>query len=267
MGSFLNVVILRLHTGRSLNGRSHCMSCGSQLRAIDLVPLFSFLVLRGRCRDCTSRISSRYFIVEVTTGILFALIAAQFFAIPFLWALFSIVVALLVVVFVYDLRHTIIPNEAVLLLTLCAAAFLSYQYVQGAGISLVYNIAAAVLASGIFATLWLVSRGRWIGLGDAKLMLPLGLFLSASGTLSFIVLAFWIGTLYVGVVALTKTIAKRLVHNHFSLPRYTMRSEVPFGPFLIVGFFLVLLAHVDILTLTQSFADATTRLVYLWLLK
>ena len=267
IGSFLNVVILRLHTGRSLNGRSHCMSCGTQLPTRDLFPLISYLALQGRCFLCTSRISSRYFLVEALTGALFALIALQFFTTPFLWALFSIVAAILVVVFVYDLRHTIIPNELTIMLTVCAGAYISYQYMQGVRSELAYSVAAALSASLIFASLWFFSKGRWIGLGDAKLMFPLALFLGTSGALSFIVLAFWIGTVYVGVIALTQTLAKRLIHNHFSLPQYTMRSEVPFGPFLIAGFLIVLLGHVDILILIQSFADATTRLVYGFMLR
>lgn len=204
--------------------------------------------------------------VEAFTGILFAIIAWQFFMAPFVWLLLSLVAAVLVVVFAYDLRHTIIPNELVLLLTGLSFVFLGIRYLEGARIELLYTFAAALMASGIFATLWLVSRGRLIGLGDAKLIFPLALMLTQSGTLSFIVLAFWIGTAYVGITALVQKLAKILIHSHFSLPRYTMQSEVPFGPFLIVGFFAVLLANVDILILTQTFADATTRLVYNFLL-
>ncbi|OGG61327.1 hypothetical protein A3C87_04060 [Candidatus Kaiserbacteria bacterium RIFCSPHIGHO2_02_FULL_49_34] len=204
--------------------------------------------------------------VEAFTGLLFAIIAWQFFATPFAWLLFSVVAAVLVVVFVYDLRHTIIPNELVLLLTGLAILSFGTRYLEGVRIELLYTLASALTASGIFAALWFFSRGRLIGLGDAKLIFPLALMLTPSGVLSFIVLAFWIGTAYVGITALIQKLSKILVHIHFSLPRYTMQSEVPFGPFLIVGFFAVLLANVDILILTQIFADATTRLVYNFLL-
>ena len=73
IGSFLNVYIYRFHTGKSLNGHSHCLSCGTGLKASDLVPLVSYLLLRGRCRTCGCYIPVRYFIVEFCTAVLFIL--------------------------------------------------------------------------------------------------------------------------------------------------------------------------------------------------
>lgn len=265
IGSFLNVVILRLHTGRSLNGRSHCMSCGVQLGALELIPVFSYLAQRGRCRSCSAHIARRYIAVEVMTGILFALIAYATKD-AFLTGLYMVLAATLVVVAVYDMRHTVIPNEMVWILMIAAVWYVARAYMlePASGPSLAYAIAASLGAASFFGFLWLISRGRWIGLGDAKLIAPLGLFVGPVGTLSFIILAFWIATAYVGVVAATRSLAARVIHKRFSLPRYTMRSEVPFGPFLIAGFFAVLIFHVDILASIQSVADAATLKIYAW---
>lgn len=266
IGSFLNVVILRLHTGRSLNGRSHCMSCGTQLRAYELIPILSYLMQRGRCRTCTAAIASRYVVVEAATGILFGLLAYTYPSDIVMLTLYGIVASVLVVITVYDIRHTVIPDEMVWILFLCAGGFAARTLFLDptTGESLLYALAATILASGIFAFLWFISRGRWIGLGDAKLIAPLGFFLGPTGTFSFIILGFWIATAYVGVVTLMRTVLTKVIHKRFSLPRYTMRSEVPFGPFLIIGFFTVLIFHVDILTSIQSIADATTLALYAW---
>ena len=112
IGSFLNVIILRLHTGQSSSGRSGCMSCGAQLSWTELVPVFSFFALRGRCKTCGSSISHQYWIVEVLTAVLFALIASQNFGL-LISAFYVVVASLLVVIGAYDLRHTIIPNKLV----------------------------------------------------------------------------------------------------------------------------------------------------------
>ena len=118
IGSFLNVVILRLQTGKGVSGRSFCMSCGRTLNPIDLVPIFSFLFLRGRCRVCKTKISWQYPIVEFLTGLVFFLtflkLSPNFpefigLALAYYFILFS----LLMVIAVYDIRHTIIPDMLV----------------------------------------------------------------------------------------------------------------------------------------------------------
>jgi prepilin signal peptidase PulO-like enzyme (type II secretory pathway) len=117
IGSFLNVVVLRKGVA-SLQGRSSCPSCGKGIAAYDLIPVFSWLILRGRCRNCESAISIQYPLVEGATAILFALVGAAAFpgflfsghdALVLLAEL--IIVSLLVIITVYDLRHTIIPDE------------------------------------------------------------------------------------------------------------------------------------------------------------
>ncbi len=245
VGSFLNVVIYRFNTGVSLQGSSHCLSCGTGLRWFELVPVVSYLVLRGRCRYCSSWIPVRYLLVELLTAGLFtaAFVAGGVTAVtPVLWLL----VALLVIVLVYDIYHLIIPDVLVIAVSVTAAL---WWLVTGADVEqLVNGSVAAALASGFYGLLWLLSHGRWIGFGDVKLALPLGFMVGVGGVFSLITLSFWVGAVIsLGLLAWQRH-QKGKTRPAQSATQLTMKSEVPFAPFLIVAFLLVLLAEVDVVT-------------------
>lgn len=264
IGSFLNVVILRLHTGRGLGGRSHCMSCGVQLASRHLVPVLSYMVQKGRCAMCTSRISSQYFIVELMTGFAFLLVWARFGLYPPLAVLYSALMCVLVVILVYDIRHTIIPQEAVWVLSALSLPILFIVSTPALAGFPTIQVLGAVGTFAFFGFFWLVSRGRWMGLGDAKLAAPLALILGPSGAVSMVLLAFWIGTLYVLLAMLVQKIQKLCITRmHFSPFRYTMqytmKAEVPFAPFIIIGFILVLFYSINVFDTIQILADALTR--------
>ena len=259
IGSFLNVVIYRYHTGKSLSGHSHCLSCGHTLRWYELFPLASYLCLRGRCKSCGCTIPARYFLVEIATALLFLLAFLQFkVSVPFVFSL--VLIAVLMVVAVYDMYHMIIPNE--LVLTVSALAAVHYFIMNGLSWDqeVFLSHAGAALGSFIFyGGLWFVSKGRWIGFGDAKLAIPFGFILGASATFSVIVFSFWIGAvlslLLMSVPALFKSIKKRCagVTVVYTSKSFTMKSEVPFAPFMIIAFLLVYLYEFDVLSLVSSF--------------
>ncbi len=235
IGSFLNVVILRHNTGHSLAGRSGCMSCSADLRWWELLPIVSFLVLRAKCSSCGSAISWQYPIVEFSLGFLFALVYLQGFNLMYL-ILGLTISTLLVLIAVYDARHTIIPNVyvysfAVLALMWHVPSILWMPQHD------MWPYLAGVLVSGLvlalpFALLWIISRGRWIGLGDAKLMLGVGFMLGLLG--GFVALT--VGSVVGAVVS--------LVYLGFCGKQGKIKLEVPYGPFLIIGFFAVWLLHV-----------------------
>lgn len=248
IGSFLNVVIYRLHTGKSLAGRSHCMSCGTPLSWYHLFPLVSYLGLRGRCGHCSASFTPRYFLVEFLTAGLFALVVLTFTDLVEIGVLL-VAVSLLVVVLVYDIRHMIIPDEYVLALSGVALVREVYMGVTGgvwqAG---VMNGFAALLAAAFFFSLWYFSKGRWIGFGDVKLVLPLGLLVGSAGVFSMVVLSFWIGAIIsVGLLLLQKLGGGGKPALRFLGIPLTMKSAVPFAPFLIAGCLVVLLWQVDVL--------------------
>ncbi len=256
IGSFLNVVIYRFGSGMHVTGRSKCLSCGRTLTASMLVPLFSFLVMRGRCAYCDVKLSWQYPLVEVLTGALFILAAYKnnILGLNFSswhFAIFigdALVWSLLLVVTVYDVKHRIIPDRFSLLFAIFAGLLLVLKSHEGM-IHLPYlpfldgtpswiNWAAGPLLAAPFATLWFFSGGRGMGLGDAKLAWGIGWFLGFAGGVTAAIFAFWIA--FIPSVVLLFIRAK-----HF-----TMKSEIPFAPFLVLGTLVVYAFEIDILSLT-----------------
>ena len=266
VGSFLNVVAYRLGSGRSMSGRSHCTSCEAQLRWYELVPMFSYLVQRGRCRKCAASIAVRYLVVEVVTALLFTIAASLFLYDPVLLALALGVISLLVVIGVYDARHTVIPDVLVFYLFIISIVYVSWdsigQTIMLPGIETLFG---GIVSAMFFFVLWYFSNGRWMGLGDAKLAFPLGLMLGIWGSISMLILSFWIGAVVsVGLLCLQKIhtyllgtrLSRGQRHLLFLPATLTIKSEVPFAPFLIAAFFLVFFWHVS----AFSFLDTIVAL-------
>lgn len=249
IGSFLNVVILRHNTGRGLSGRSACFSCGRTLKYYELVPILSFVFLRGRCSSCHAKISPQYPAVEFLTALSFLAIFLSGQSLPLIF-FHCLVFAVLMVILIYDLRHKIIPDSF-------AAVFLVLALIQGwlisggfAG-SFSWVLISGFLVALPFAILWLVSRGRWIGLGDAKLLLGFGWFFGLEAAISAVVLGFWLGAFFALCLwILSGPGALGLSRQGLSLgvKDLTMKSELPLAPFLILGFFLVFFFHFNLLS-------------------
>lgn len=229
VGSFLNVVILRHNTGESaFKGRSRCFSCKKILSWYELVPILSYLIQKGRCRNCGSKISIQYPLVEFVTGLLFLLAFNNFQSmeveLPYVWAIIS----LLIIIAVYDLRHQIIPDLFVWLFNLLTFCYLLFVI----GYSLNHILSGFAFAV-FFAFIWLISRGKWMGLGDAKLALGLGWMLGPVKTLSAFMFSFWLGGLCsIFLLLLGKG-------------KYGMKSQIPLAPFLIAGSLLALFLNFE----------------------
>lgn len=253
VGSFLNVVICRLETGEDLvRKRSHCPKCGQALRWFDLVPVVSFFFLRARCRYCGQRISWQYPAVELAAGFIFLAAAVLFF--PnltgnFLAAdsgffnlagvisclLWLFINCCLLVIFVYDLRHYIIPDSVLWPAVAAAGLYRLWEFFYPAsgrllgigelrpeaGPALFWPVLAGLAAATFFLLITLVTRGRGMGLGDAKLAFLMGLVLGWPDILAAVFLAF-LGGAAVGVALI-------------AAGRKTMKSQIPFGPFLIAA--------------------------------
>ena len=254
IGSFLNVVISRFNTGRTMvKGRSICMNCNKNLRWYELIPVLSFLVQSGKCRRCKSSISTQYPIVELVTGLVFALIVFKFLPILFISSSFYIfyvvlyvfIFSLLIVISVYDLRHKVIPDKLVYLFI--AISFISifinpYMF----GPIFVLPTLAALFSGPLFAVpfvlLWFFSKGRFMGLGDGKLVLGLGWMLGMTQGIFAIILAFWIGSI-VGLFVL-----------FLSKKKINMKTEIPFAPFLIAGALIAFVFNLNIFSLIKFFS-------------
>lgn len=244
IGSFLNVVIIRTRDERSIGGRSACMACKRVLRAFELIPVFSFVALRGRCRTCNIPLSWQYPAVELLTALVFVGVAQVLgFGLaaimnPFWWLAYMVQVSvwcLFIVIAFHDLATTIIPDRfvySVAVLALASQMITVHGFVSLAPAAVV---AGPMVALPLFL-LWLVSRGRWIGLADSKLALGFGWFLGTTAGFSALVLAFWIGA---AVSLALLGVQKYMAHPRALLPflhtKLSLKSEVPFGPFLILG--------------------------------
>ena len=246
IGSFLNVVILRFRTGRGVMGRSGCFSCGKTLSPSELIPIVSFLWQKGRCLECRTRISLQYPIVEFLMGsivvVLFHIHMVSFSSISLQVLLFFIldiiIWGLLLAVLVYDMKHMIIPDLWSVTFSVLACIRIALSYIYG-NHSILSAIVGALVLSGFFFILWFISRGAWIGLGDSKLAFGMGLYLGFPVGLSAFAYAFWIGA----TVALLKMGYERVIMHTQSV---TMKSEVPFAPFLIIGTFFAFLFQSDV---------------------
>ncbi|MDB5166055.1 MAG: putative Prepilin peptidase [Candidatus Saccharibacteria bacterium] len=248
-GSFASATVWRLHEQAALvgkkgtktaarkqqlsitKGRSMCAHCGHELAAKDLIPLVSWLWLKGRCRYCHKKIDDSP-LTEIVMASLFVISYVLWplslsggYAVAFcLWLVF---VVLGVMLAVYDLRWFLLPDKLVLPLTIVAVAYvLTLVYLSGVVSTLIAPVIGAVIIGGLFYALFQGSKGEWIGGGDVKMAPALGLL--AGGPLEACLLLF--------LASLLGTI--------LSLPQFikggrSMKMRIPFGPFLLIATFII----------------------------
>ncbi len=228
VGSYLNVVIYRLPRRIStVRPRSRCPACGAPIRARDNLPLVSWLLLRGRCRDCGAAISPRYPLLEAATAGLFALAVARF-GVTFDALAAALFAALLVALAGIDVDHMILPDR----ITLPGLALaLALQPWLGWG-SLAGGVAGALLGAGLLLALsglWELAKGvEGMGLGDVKMLAMIGALLGVRGVLVTLVVASLAGSL-AGLALLARGSIE-------------LSGKLPFGLFLALGGLVALFA-------------------------
>lgn len=252
IGSFLNVVICRHGTGRSLGGRSKCDVTGKTLRWYELVPILSFLVQGGRSRYSKTKISWQDPLVEFFTGIVFVLIAHKFSELLFIrpelffvnTLFYFVVFSFLILIFVYDFRHKIIPEgflHPLFVLSIVSILFFSYQICTGLRTPTIIEAISGFIVAMPLLLLFLLTKGRGMGFGDVKLAVPFGYLLGVSAGFASLLMAFWIGAA-AGLLLITGGSKK-------------WKSEIPFGPFLIVGFTFAFLYNIDMISIARFFGS------------
>jgi leader peptidase (prepilin peptidase)/N-methyltransferase len=236
VGSFLNVCIDRLPQNKSIVlPPSHCEACQHKLAAKDLIPVFSYLRLRGRCRYCQAAIPRRVFWVELATALIFALLYWHYRLSPELGVMIFYA-CLFIIIFVIDLEHGLILNKVVYPSMVVALLLALYPW-PWLNESMAIRIAYAALGGGIgfaiFLLIALVSRGG-MGWGDVKLAALIGLATSFPLVFVAIIMAAILG----GIVAVALVIAKKRKR----------RETIPFGPFLALAAMVTLLWGSNILS-------------------
>jgi Type II secretory pathway, prepilin signal peptidase PulO and related peptidases len=242
IGLLVNLLIYRIPDRSSIIAPSSCKACGTQLKARDLIPVFSWLFLKGKCRYCSANISPRYMVVELMTAFSITCLYLKFgFSAYFL--AFSYLMILLVAIFFIDMDHRIIPDELILAGLIGGAAVVVYNFVSpgrmifgdnnwwtplvgffaGSGVLLLVSILGSIIYKSDDA----------MGMGDVKLMAPIGVFLGWKLCLA----ALFISILISGLVSLALIV--------FSLKK--RKDTIPFGPFIVIGTYLTILCGWDII--------------------
>lgn len=237
VGSFLNVLIPRLKSGKKgiISGRSTCPSCKTKLKTLDLIPLLSFLLLKGKCRYCKSPIPIFYPLIELSCGILFLLTATNLFPsflqtpsflnIHFLvLILFLFYVTALIFIFFYDLLYLEISDTVLIPIIIIAllASFIPHPYTPNT----IDALLGAAIPLALFAAQILLSKGKWLGGGDLRIGAFIGLILGFEQVILALVLTYIIGAIIAIFLLATKK-ARR-------------DTPIPFGPFLVAGTLLSL---------------------------
>lgn len=225
-GSFYNVVIYRLPLGMSISkGRSMCFSCKHTLHALDLIPLFSYLFLRGRCRYCKAKFSARYFVIEFITGLLFAT-AYYFFDFPYEFLFMVLFYSMLLITAMIDIDEGYI-YDSVLLIFSVPMLIIKFFILKG---NILQTIISGLLGTIIYLVIYFVSKKIYqreaFGMGDVHFMGVIGLMLDLRLTIICAFMSF--------VVALIIIIILSIFGQKFKLSQ-----ELPFGPYMCITAFIL----------------------------
>jgi leader peptidase (prepilin peptidase)/N-methyltransferase len=255
LGSFVNAFVFRLHEAPKAkskelrdklsitNGRSMCVHCHHKLAWYDLLPVISWLSLRGKCRYCSKRISVQYPLVEIGTALLFVLsyvywpYSSDFILLFIFWLVFIVGFMALII---YDLRWMLLPNVIVLPLTVLSLVYVLVYALLAGNIAVITDaILGMASIGGLFYILFQTSSGKWIGGGDVKLGFVLGIL--AGGLME--------GLMVIFIASLLGTLFAILSAGH---KKQTLKKRIPFGPFLIIALIIVYLFSADIISWYQQ---------------
>ena len=240
IGSFLSVVIYRIRTNKKgiIFGQSQCQSCKKKLTSLDLIPIVSYIVLRGKCRKCSKKISPQYIFLEIITGLVLVAIYTKFpffltgtislsTLLPFI--LFSIYSIFFIAIFFFDLRTSKIPDA--FLFPLIGITIIGSLILGTPGI--ISMILAALIALIFFGGQILLSKGKWLGEGDLIFSFSLAIIFGWQLFLVSIISGYFVGAM----VSIPLLISKKA----------KLKATIPFGPFLVIGAFITIFFGLDIL--------------------
>jgi len=218
VGSFINVLVFRSDNLKSvIAGRSHCPNCQHNLAWYDLVPLVSFIMLRGKCRYCGKKISIQYPLVELSTGLIFLLLAL-YFGVAFDMLFYAIIMAILMVVVLVDIRTQMVPEQfvwAALILALAGGWYFGEHF---GALKMIYGVLVGALPLAILSV---ASREKWMGYGDVKIGAILGALTGFPASIFVLMTSFILGAV-VGLV-------------YMKVTGQGAKTTVPFAPFLVAA--------------------------------
>lgn len=241
IGSFTQVVASRLHVAPIAKARSKCLSCGQELRPLDLIPLLSYFLLKGKCRHCKTKYGVTALVIEGIYGLIFLLLYHYLlqdipsFISAISWFLYyTALFIVLGVMALYDKAHSYIP-----------LSFL-WGYLALSGIKLFINFSeirelqlflAPIFVATPFFFIWVITKGKGLGFGDVLLFLGVGAFFGSLQGFAVLVISVWLGALFG-------------LYYKFILNKKTgSATAIPFVPFIVIAFLIVLFTDIDILSI------------------
>ena len=243
IGSFVQVVVSRLHVAPIMKGRSKCLSCGEALRASDLIPILSYFFLKGKCRYCKSRYGVSALVIEVLFGLTFLLLyqliisGQPTFLTSLLWlTYYTVLFSVLGVMALYDRVHSYIPLPFLAtFLALCTVMF---------GMRILDDPSITTILSPFFVALpflliWFVSKGRGLGFGDVIIFFGVGAFFASLQGFAVLMISVWMGALY------------GLYFKYIVSKKKMGTTPIPFVPFIVIAFLVVLFTGVDVFLMSS----------------
>lgn len=232
IGSFLNVCICRIPKGESLTyPPSHCTDCGVKIKSYNLIPIISYVLLRGRCNSCKSKISIQYPIIEALNGIIYMGLYYKF-GLGIEVILFAYISSILIVISGIDLFTNYVYKNTIIAGLIGFVIFFIYKLMSHDPV--ISNIIGGAVGFGIIALIILLSKGG-MGWGDSEIALICGLFLGLKLTILTLFLAFLIGGIAGIILILTK--------------KKNRKDFIPFGPYIVCAFFITLMVGQKLISL------------------
>ena len=241
-GSFFNVCIYRIPEKQSIsNPPSHCPNCNTRLKPRDLVPIFSYLLSGRKCRYCKEKISSRYAIVELLTGILFLIVFNKFY-LDISTVYYLVLTSILIIITFIDIDHYIIPDGLLIIGSIFAIVFnLIFKT-----ITIKESLLGAIICGGgVLAIVYLIEflvKKEVMGGGDIKLFAMIGLFLGIKNSLLSALISVYVGAIF-GVIMI---ICSKIKKSEFN-------SMIPYGPFISIATLIVMLYGDNIINWYMKF--------------
>ena len=255
VGSFVNLVVDRLYIKNYWKGRSICDNCAKKLSWYELIPVLSYIFLKGKCKQCKTFFGKYHFWVEIIFGIIFLLtyifVLENYFLnnifqkeilTGILFSLFSVFLYIIFgVIFLYDLRHKLVPLGSALTLIIIGLAFQVFKivnfYSYYTSFSTIFwlDIFSGFLIALPFTLIYLFTKGRGVGMGDILIFFGIGYLAGFIYGLTIFLFSVWIGAIFSIILLLWKG------------KSYNRKSQIPFAPFIILATILVLFLKIDIL--------------------
>ena len=246
IGSFTLVIVNRLHVAPIINGRSKCFSCSKKLEWYELVPIISYLVQKGKCAKCYTKIGHDHIIVEIVYGFLFMILYELFLKdkginLTTTWwtVYYSTMFVVSGVLVLYDLRHKLVPEYFLYTFVVLSSIMMLIRYSASGDI---FEFITPFVLSVPALIIYLLTKKRGIGLGDVILFAGIGMFLGTESALASLIISVWSAT----IVGLTLQMINR--------KEYHMKYALPFVPFMIIATFFVLFTDINVWTLVSLFS-------------